>query len=187
MSRHHLVRIGILGRVGRMTAVDAVSYRRGARVICRTSRGLEAGEVLSPVEYDPERWQGDGSILRRVTVEDELLLARQNKNRLEAIDACQEILTSQRCDAVLMDAEQLFDGGSLYFYFLGDLPPAVESLTEQLAQEYDSRVAFSQFAETVAAGCGPDCGTEAAAGFCGTTDGGCATCGVGSACGVKNS
>ena len=175
-----------MGRVGRLTAVEAVSYPRGARVICRTSRGLEAGEVLSHVEYDPQSWQGDGSILRKITVEDDLLLARQQRNRLEAMDACQQLLDSAQSGAVLMDAEQLFDGGTLYFYFLGDLSPELEPLMDRLTQAYDANVAFRQFAETVAAGCGPGCGTEDAPGFCGTSEGGCSTCSVSGACGTKN-
>jgi len=187
LSRHHLVRIGVLGRVGRFTAVDAVSFPRHARVICRTGRGLEVGEVLAPIEYDPDRWQGDGSILRRVTVEDDLLLSRQQRNRVEAMEACQRILQEHASSAVLMDAEQLFDGGSLYFYFLGEISGAVEALTQQLAEAYDSQVAFRQFAETVAAGCGPGCGTEDAPGFCGASEGGCATCSISGACGTKAS
>ena len=142
MSRHHLVRVGILGHVGRLTAVDDVAYPRRTRVICRTSRGLEVGEVLSQVEYDPQTWQGDGSILRSVTVEDDLLLARQQRNRLEAMTACQRLLDQTGSGAILMDAEQLFDGGTLYFYFLGELAPELESLVSNLAQTYDANVAF---------------------------------------------
>ena len=185
LSRHHLVRVGILGHVGRLTAVDAVAYPRHARVICRTSRGLEVGEILSQVEYDPQTWQGDGSILRSVTVEDDLLLARQQRNRLEAISACQRLLEQSHSGAVLMDAEQLFDGGTLYFYFLGELSPELEPLVSRLAEVYDANVAFRQFAETVANGCGPGCGTDAAAGFCGVSEGGCSTCAASGACGTK--
>ena len=185
MSRHHLVRVGVLGLVGRFTAVDAVSYARRTRVICRTSRGLEVGEVLSQVDFDPDTWQGDGSVLRRVTVEDDLLLTRQLRNRLEAIDACQAILSRHASSAVLMDAEQLFDGGTIYFYFLGELSEEIEGLVGQLAEAYDANVAFRQFAETVEAGCGPGCGTEDAPGFCGTSQGGCTTCGVSRACGTN--
>jgi hypothetical protein len=187
MSRHHLVRVGAFGRVGRFTAVDAVSYPRGARVICRTARGLEVGEVLGPTEYDPQRWQSDGAVLRRVTVTDDLLLARQRKNRDEAFAACRDLLARRGSSAVLMDVEQLFDAGTLYFYFLGDVSPDDERLTAELAETYDSRVAFRQFAETVATGCGPGCGTEAAPGFCGTSGGACASCGVTGACGTKRS
>jgi cell fate regulator YaaT (PSP1 superfamily) len=186
MSRHHLLRVGALGRVGRFTAVDAVSYPRGVRVICRTSRGLEVGQVLGPTEYDPDRWQSDGSILRGVTVADELLLARQRKNRDEAFAACRELLAECGSSAVLMDVEQLFDAGTLYFYFLGDVSPDDERLTAELAEAYDSRVAFRRFAETVATGCGPGCGTEEAVGFCGTTGGGCSSCAVSGGCGTKN-
>ena len=168
-----------------MTAVDAVSFPRRTRVICRTSRGLEVGEVLSHVEYHPENWQSDGSILRRVTVEDDLLLTRQQRNRREAMDACQAILDQRGSHAILMEAEQLFDAGTLYFYFLGELSAEVETLIEQLAETYDANVAFGKFAETVAAGCGPGCGTEDAPGFCGTSDGGCASCGISTACGTK--
>ena len=47
---------------------------------------------------------------------------------------------------------------------------------------YDAKVAFRQFAETVKTGCGPGCGTEAAAGFCGTTGSSCISCAAHGAC-----
>ena len=47
MSAFHLVRFGLLGHVGRFAAVDAVRYPRRARVIVRSGRGLEVGEVLA--------------------------------------------------------------------------------------------------------------------------------------------
>ena len=88
MWRHHLVRVGALGHVGRFTAVDAVRYSRGMRVIVRTSRGLEIGEVLGPIDEAPARGESDGSILRGMTVEDQLLEARLDKNRHQAFEAC---------------------------------------------------------------------------------------------------
>ena len=48
MGYHHLVRVGALGHVGRFTAVDAVRYPRDTRVVVRTGRGLEVGEILAP-------------------------------------------------------------------------------------------------------------------------------------------
>src|SRR4051794_28895219 len=52
MPRHHLVRVGVLGHVGRFTSVDATRFPRGARVVVRTSRGLELGEILAPPADD---------------------------------------------------------------------------------------------------------------------------------------
>ena len=168
-----------MGNVGRFRAVEPVLFERNMRVICRTPRGLELGEVLAQVE-SVQSDACDGELLRQVAVEDDLLLARLDKNRNAAFEACCELLHECQIDNVLLDVEQLFDGSSLYFYFLGDVSPELESLTTELAVRYDSQVRFSQFAEAVVAGCGPDCGTESAAGQC--SQGGCSTCALAKTC-----
>lgn len=78
-----------MGQVGRFAAVDAVRYPRYSRVIVRTRRGLEVGDVLSPPD-DREDTQTfpDGDLLRGITIQDELLQARLEKNRCEAYEAC---------------------------------------------------------------------------------------------------
>ena len=125
MSRFHLVRVGAMGQVGRFAAVDAVRYPRHSRVIVRTRRGLEIGDVLSPPdERDDGRAFADGEILRGMTVQDELLQARLEKNRQEAYEACAELLAESGVSAVLVDVEHLFDGQGLFFYFLGDVTPS---------------------------------------------------------------
>jgi cell fate regulator YaaT (PSP1 superfamily) len=175
MSRHHFVRVGVLGHVGRFTAVDATSYPRSSRVIVRTGRGLEVGEVLAPCDEELPRGAADGSILRGMTVEDHLLAARLEKKRHEAFAACQDKLRELALSATLMDVEHLFDGRSIFFYFLGDVTEAVEAATEELAATYDAVVQFRKFTDTVVAGCGPGCGTDEAAGQ------GCVTCATGCA------
>jgi len=192
MITPHLVRVGVLGHVGRFVPVEPHQFPRGSRVICRTRRGLELGEVLtaaplatadgaSPTGSLGAHPGSDGELLRRVTVEDDLLLARLERRKQEAFDACQQLLAEQGSSAVLMDVEHLFDGQSLYFYFLGAPPPEVERLTGQLADAYDAAIQFRQFSETLEAGCGPLCGTAEAAG-CGTSPSGCSTCSLSSAC-----
>jgi cell fate regulator YaaT (PSP1 superfamily) len=180
MSLHHIVRVGPFGHVGRFRALDAARYPRGARVVVRTSRGLETGEVLAPPDDDDHAAASDGTILRGMTVEDHLLAARLEGRRDEAFAACQTRLQERGVSAVLMDVEHLFDGRSLYFYFLGEPPGEVERLTAELAEVYDAEVEFRRFADTLADGCGPGCGTEDAAGH-GCTS--CATgCAIASAC-----
>jgi cell fate regulator YaaT (PSP1 superfamily) len=184
MSRHHFVRVGALGHVGRFTSVDAVSYPRDAKVIVRTSRGLEAGEILGPAEDTALRGATDGSILRGMTDADELLKSRLEKNRQQAIDACTARIAERNINATLLDIEHLFDGRSLFFYFLGEVTPEIESITAELAEVYDAAAQFRKFSETLAEGCGPGCGTDEAAGHGGCTL--CATaCAVSGACGVK--
>ena len=174
----HLILVGALGHVGRFIATDATRYPRGTRVVCRTTRGLEVGRALSPEEAGSS--SVDGSILRRVGIEDDLILARLQQSQSEAYEACVELLAARGQDVVLMDVEHLFDGQSLYFYFLGEVPPEVEALTEELAHTYATQVRFQQFSELLTHGCGPGCGTEEATGGC--QENGCSTCAMRGAC-----
>lgn len=202
MITPHLVRVGVLGQVGRFVPVSLGSFPRGTRVVCRTRRGLELGEVLAveqgagsihsnavhtrAVQAGPENADklagkaADGELLRRMTVADELLAARLDKRKDEAFEACQSLLAERRIAATLVDVEHLFDGQSVYFYFLGTPPAECEPLTDELARAYGAAARFEQFAESLELGCGPGCGTEEAAG-CGST-GGCSTCSLVSAC-----
>ena len=183
MARHHLIRVGAMGHVGRFVAVDATRYPRRTRVIVRTVRGLEIGEVLAPPAQDSDG-AADGAILRGMTVEDQLLEVRLEKNRQRAFTACADLLARRQLRATLLDVEQLFDGRRLFFYFLGDVQPEVAALTHELADAYDAEVQMRKFSAMLTAGCGPGCGTDAAiGGGCGSCGAGCAVAG---ACRVRN-
>jgi len=170
-----------MAAVGRFQAPDASIYPRGARVVVRTARGLEVGEILAPP--DDQHGAVDGPILRRMGVEDGLLEARLAKNCHAAYDACQQRLKELNVSACLMDVEHLFDGRTLVFYFLGDVPPEVEQMTDELAEVYEAKAQFRSFTDAVTTGCGPGCGTsEAEGGGCGSCSTGCAVSG---ACGTR--
>jgi cell fate regulator YaaT (PSP1 superfamily) len=173
-----------MGQVGRFSAVDSMRYPRRSRVVVRTKRGLELGDVLSPPD-DREDGHGfaDGDLLRGVTVQDELLQARLEQNRQEAYSACSQMLVEHRLSAVLVDVEHLFDGQGLFFYFLGEVTPELEACTGQLADIYEAKVQFRKFTETLIEGCGPGCGTDEAKGQGGCDS--CSSCAVASACGTR--
>ncbi len=153
-------------------------------MIVRTSRGLETGEVLGPADEEIVRGNTDGSILRGMTIEDELLENRLEKNRQKALDACTARLSELGITATLVDVEHLFDGRSLFFYFMGEVTPEIEVVTAELAQVYDAAAEFRKFSETLTLGCGPGCGTEEAMGQGGCTL--CAkACAVAGACGTR--
>ncbi|HVU88954.1 MAG TPA: PSP1 C-terminal domain-containing protein [Pirellulales bacterium] len=183
MSRLHLVRVGTMGVVGRFDAAEAGRYARHTRVVVRTARGMEIGEVLSPPDELGSTHDHEGTILRAMTIEDRLLESRLAKNSHAAFAACQQRLNERGLSACLMDVEHLFDGRTLVFYFLGDVPAEVEHVTGELAEVYEAKAQFRNFADTLTNGCGPDCGTESAAGH-GCTS--CATgCAVASACSTR--
>lgn len=177
MYRHYFVQVGCFGQVGRFEPADAAAYQRGNKVVVRTSRGLEVGNVMTSTN-EPCEGQPDGRVLRPVTPEDELLIKRLEQRRNEAVKSCAQLLLDHGCTDVLMDAELLLDGNSLFFYFLGEVSSQAESLTGQLAEAYEQKAQVRRFTETLIEGCGPNCGTEDGTG-CGTS---CVSCAVAGAC-----
>lgn len=184
MSVPHLVKIGLMAKVGRFIASDSCCYPRDAHVICRTERGLESGIVICDIDSEGDgateigALVSDGNILRSVTPEDQMILTRLEKHRDRAFFACQDLIAERGIPAVLMDVEHLFDGESVFFYFLGDVTPELEKITAELASTYDRKVRFKKFAETLANGCGPDCGTKEG----GCSSGGCSGCALAGSC-----
>jgi cell fate regulator YaaT (PSP1 superfamily) len=191
LDQNHLVRVGRLGQIGLFAAVDRTCYPRRARVIVRSERGLELGEVLASPGPISERSESqefapskpEGAILRGMTEADELLALRLERNRQAALAACTARLTELRLPVALVDVEHSFDGRMLRFYFLGETTPEVEAVVAELAELYEAEVQIRGFAETLTNGCGPGCGTdEATGGGCGSCGTGCAVAG---ACGAK--
>jgi hypothetical protein len=176
----HLVRVGALAEIGQFRATDARRYRRGTRVVLQTHRGLEVGTVLTAIDSaDSNTSDDDGTLIRALTVEDELLRARLESRRQEALAACQAKITELGFAVTLLDVEHLFDGQSLVFYFLEDPPAELDAAVEALAKTYEATARLQKFAETLVSGCGPDCGTDAASGHgCDNCSTGCAVAGA---------
>ena len=177
-----MVRFGAMGYVGRFEARGSIPCTRGTRVVVQTSRGTEVGEVLLGDMLHEPVWQSQppaGRVLRALTPDDELLERGLREGERRAFEACRQILADRRMPVDLVDAEQLLDGETLVFYFLGEPPPQLAEIKQELASQYEARIEFRQFAERMEAGCGPGCGTDEAVGCGNCGDGGC---GVGDAC-----
>ncbi len=182
-----IVRFGSNHVVGSFMSTDGQQYRRGSRVLCRSARGLEAGTVLGLVRHsqsNPNATVG-GTIVRRMSPEDELLLQQMIKLSQQASEECCRWLADHQVDATLLDVEPLMDGQTLYFHFLSDVGPEVQQHLDQLVMLYQESVASSRFARLLEHGCGPGCGTERAQNSC-NSHGGCAICQVASACKKSN-
>lgn len=169
-----------MGLVGQFRSPERTVYPRGRRVVVRTVRGVETGEVLAEPNGSDDASEADGELLRLMTTEDELLAERMERRRDEAFAECNKLLTDRRLPVALMDVELLMDGQGLYFYFLGDVTPEVDALTSELAETYEATVQFRKFTNTLLEGCGPGCGTEEAKGQGGCSS--CTGCAVASAC-----
>ena len=171
-----LVRFGAMGLVQPFRGDAGTVFRRGAEVILRTARGLEWGTVLTTPA--PLKQATTGTILRSLAPNDRLLIERIERNRQDAIEACEQRLREKSAGATLVDLELLFDGQTLVFYFVGEINGQIEEVTAELAELYEAKVQFRRFTNAVLEGCGPDCGVGDS-GSC--TD--CTSCAVAAACG----
>lgn len=178
MTTHFLVRTGAWGEIGQFRTADGVCYQRRQRVICKTPRGLEIGEVVAETGVGIEV---TGKILRPMGEEDRMLQMRLEKYKVRAVEDCRRQIAEAGLKATLLEVEQLFDGRTLVFHFLGDATPELEAITDELADAYERNVRSRHFAKLLAEGCGPNCGTADADGC----SGGCAVCVVASACSAQ--
>ena len=135
----------------------------GTRTIVRTLRGIEFGEVVgnsSKTRPPDQAFQ----ILRPTTREDELLIQRLERRKREAIEQCRLEMKQAGCDAVLVDVEQVFDGGTVILHLLGELDKTGESITHRIIEQYESIVDTRAFAKLLEEGCGPGCGDQTTTG-----------------------
>jgi cell fate regulator YaaT (PSP1 superfamily) len=171
----YFVRIGSLADI--FSATGPSGLIGGRRVIVRTARGVELGEVVrqrTPV--------GDATaevtILRSTTDPDELMIRRLLRHRRRAVNKCRQELAHAGSKSILLDVDQLFDGGTLVMQFLGPVDEIAQSISESIVAEYESVAKTREFARLLSEGCGPDCGT-AEGGGCGTS---CGSCSLSGAC-----
>lgn len=168
----YLIQYGKPGFVGRFRSTLALA--RGDRVVVRSPRGVEFGDVLVPLTDSSEP---DGDILRAATAaeaEAESLAGSAAELLAAAADRAGELALP----LAFVDIEMTLDGTAI----LHALPWAAcdaSPLLEELAARFTLVVRLLDLsrapsANDPATGCGkPGCGTES---------GGCSTCGTGGGC-----
>jgi nitrite reductase/ring-hydroxylating ferredoxin subunit len=175
-----LVRFGAMGYVGRFRSTGPLDVARGHRVVVESSRGLEIGEVLWCGNADSELVENQpdsGTVVRSLTDVDIVQERLLREAVPPAFDACRQLLEERRIPVELIDAEQLFDGQTIVFYFLGDAPAALADITSELAGRFAAHVQFRPFGDHVPDDCG-SCGHDGADG--------CGSCASDGACGREH-
>lgn len=174
----YLVRFGSLGDFGRFRAEPALPCTRGQRVVVRTYRGLELGEVLRPAAEGHAQFLPNttvGALVRHATAVDE---AREQEYAARARTLLDRAAALTENFAFL-DAELLLDGKRAVLHHLTLRPTDPRDLVSTLAREFDVVVELLDLtAPREESGCG-SCGSGEGCGSCGS--GGCGSCGDDSA------
>lgn len=144
---NYIVRHGATRLLGSFSAPEGQSFSRGDRVILKTERGLELGDVLCAATEqamshinDPTR----GQILRAMSDEDRRKAeanATQAKNQFEV---ARSVVERRQLAMQLVDVERLFGGERLIFYFLSEKRIDFRELVKEMARDLQMRIELRQ-------------------------------------------
>ncbi len=144
----YVVRYGLMRTLGVLSVRGKdTSYGRGERVVARTKRGLEAGEVLCEATEevvsrlrDPEQ----GEILRGMSTNDENELAHMENQSGSEFKKCEQFVRKLDLDMELVDLEHVFGGERIVIYYLAEQRVDFRELVRQLAKEFQTRIEMRQ-------------------------------------------
>jgi cell fate regulator YaaT (PSP1 superfamily) len=128
------------------TAADR-SFRREAKVVVRTDRGLEAGEVLcdaTPAAIGRMKDPGTGQILREMTHEDRNELVRMKQQARGELDVCRQHIERLGLMMQLVELEHVFGGERIVVYYLAESRVDFRELVRVLAGEFQTRIEMRQ-------------------------------------------
>jgi cell fate regulator YaaT (PSP1 superfamily) len=143
----YVVRYGAMRFLGVFSAAAERSLRRGAKVVVRTDRGLEAGDVLcdaTPDVLHRMKDPGTGQILREMTHEDRNELVRMKKQARSELNVCQQHIERLDLNMQLVDLEHVFGGERIVVYYLAENRVDFRELVRVLAGEFQTRIEMRQ-------------------------------------------
>jgi cell fate regulator YaaT (PSP1 superfamily) len=145
-AARYVVRCGVMRTLCVMTA-RGEGYRYGTRVIARTPRGLEVGEVLcEATESALQHLEGpsEGQVLREATPQDENEIAHLRTRAEEAFAVCERHIDRLQLAMQLVDVETIFGGERIVVYYLAESRIDFRQLVRDLASEFQTRVEMRQ-------------------------------------------
>jgi cell fate regulator YaaT (PSP1 superfamily) len=141
----YIVRHGAMRMLGAFDA--AQSLPRLERVIIKTERGLETGEVLCPATQQAIDYLVEptfGTIIRTINDEDERRVETLCSLQRTEFDAACAMVTVHQLAMQLIDVEHLFGGERLVFFFLAEKRVDFRELVKTMAREFQMRIELRQ-------------------------------------------
>ena len=146
MSKY-VVRYGVMRSLGVFAVTRGESYLRANRVIVRTPRGLEVGEVLCLATEEAVAGLKDpsqGQVLRLMSAQDELELRKLHAQQRAEFEACRLHVGRLGLEMQLVDLEHIFGGERIVVYYLAENRVDFRELVKVLAAEFQTRIEMRQ-------------------------------------------
>lgn len=143
----YVVRYGSTRALGVFTPRGQDRYLRGQRVVARTQRGLEAGDVLCEATDEQAAKLGSspgGQILRPMSADDSNELSHMHNKERAEFEVCLKHVQRLALQMTLLDVEHLFGGERVVVYYLADERVDFRDLVKALASEFQTRIEMRQ-------------------------------------------
>jgi len=143
----YVIRYGTTRAVGLFSPRGQDRYTRGTRVIARTPRGLEAGEVLAEATDEQARlMEGTpgGQIMREMSADDANELTHLQQRERTAFETCCKHAAQLNLAMELIDVEHVFGGERLVVYYIAEERIDFRDLVKALASEFQTRIEMRQ-------------------------------------------
>jgi len=164
-AKYMLVRYGLMGMVGFFEHREPKIPKVNTRVVVKTDRGLELGYLVgqlagykggqfklneeqikkyfrdSDVDFS---YESAGKFVRFATSEDIGEERHLREIAKEEIECCKRFAQELELPMKIVDAEHIFGGERIIFYFMSDGRVDFRELVKKLAQEYQTRIEMRQ-------------------------------------------
>jgi len=164
-KKYMLVRYGRMCVVGLFEHNETRIPKLDARAVVKTEKGLELGQVVGPLVFykagqpklsddqikayfsDAESqftYEPAGKFVRFATAEDISEEQHLQKIAAEEMGCCRRFAKEMNLPMKIVDAEHIFGGERIVFYFKADGRVDFRELVKRLAQEYQTRIEMRQ-------------------------------------------
>lgn len=144
----YVVRYGSTRFLGEFTARNLPPLPRNSAVIIRSDRGHEWGTVLCTATDQTRTYLGNseaqGKIVRLPTPDDEKQWDRARQMERGEFLSCRDLISERKLQMQLVDAEHLFGGERVVFYYVSEQRVDFRDLVKALAGRHKIRVEMRQ-------------------------------------------
>ena len=147
MANSYVVRYGQMRFLGEFVALSGQEHPRGRRVVVRSERGTDLGEVLCPATERTALYLKDpvkGEILRAAAPEDLADEARLVEAQKTGFDICRGLIARRRLQMDLVDVEAILGRERMVFYYLAEKRVDFRELVKDLARALQTRIEMRQ-------------------------------------------
>ncbi len=143
----YVVRYGRMRFLGELTDPHDRIHCRGDRVVIRTDRGTELGEVLCPATERTAQYleqAATGEILRQATEEDLEHGLALEQAQARTFEVGQELIAKRSLQMNLVDVEMILGRERIVFYYLAEKRVDFRELVKDLARALRTRIEMRQ-------------------------------------------